>query len=587
MPNRFCAICGNTLNEDSPHYGMCLNCYLLEHPLFDLLDEFIVNVCLDCGSYSRKDVWHEPSEDDLFTIVNEIVQKFILKQLTKNPQLDVSFSINENSMIYSSKDLLKSVEVLVTGNLKKNADLSQQKLVKLKINYMLCKNCSNLRSGTYYTSVLQLRVKDVNQLYKIPVIIQEVNSFVESLFKKDHRQYISIIKDQKYGVDLYLSTNEIMNRVIKFLQTKYHFLLKRTKKLVGRDTQKGKNLYRLKSLIKLLPVSPNDVILINNEEYIIESITKSKVILRSSNNTKLIKEYSYFFNEKVIIRNDKDLLMEESNKDFDEDFEEYDDIKKFDENIDEIEKNKIDYKRIRRIDQSKKRAVIESVFDERTVFYLNKLLVNGPLSRIEGVISAGKEANVYLAYDKNEKEVAVKIYKIDNNTSRWMRKYIVGDPRFKKVPHNVSKIIFLWASKEFKNLKRAHKAGLSVPMPIHISNNILIMEYIGFESIPAPLLKDIKNPKEPSILFNEILNFIKILYQKAKLVHGDLSEFNILYHNQKLVVIDISQAVSIQHPKAEVYLARDIKNIFNYFKKLGIRVPDPEDFYYDVINLEV
>ncbi len=261
--------------------------------------------------------------------------------------------------------------------------------------------------------------------------------------------------------------------------------------------------------------------------------------------------------------------------------------KKFDTSIDQLEKKKIDYKRMKKIDQSKKRAVIESVFDERTIFLLNKLLVNGQLERVEGVISAGKEANVYLAYDTRGKEVAIKIYKIDSNTSRWMRNYIVGDPRFKKIPHNISKIIFLWASKEFKNLKRAYRVGLSVPKPIYIRNNILIMEYIGFESIPAPLLKDIRMPKEPLNLFSEILSFIKQLYKKAKLVHGDLSEFNILYHNQKPVIIDISQAVSIQHPKAEVYLARDIKNIFNFFAKLGIKISDPEDFYYDVINVDV
>jgi len=258
---------------------------------------------------------------------------------------------------------------------------------------------------------------------------------------------------------------------------------------------------------------------------------------------------------------------------------------KIDSSIDDLEKKKIDSKRIKKIDQTKKRAVIESVFDERTVFQLNKILTNGPLEKIEGVISAGKEANVYLAYDRHNKEVAVKIYKIDSNTSKWMRNYIIGDPRFKKIPHNVTKIIYLWASKEYKNLKRAFKAGLSVPEPLYIKNNILMMEYIGFESIPAPSLKDIKNPKDLIDLFNEILMFIKILYQKAKLVHADLSEFNILYHNQKPVIIDISQAVSIQHPKAEVYLVRDIKNIFNFFEKLGLEMPDPKKFYYDVINL--
>ena len=282
--------------------------------------------------------------------------------------------------------------------------------------------------------------------------------------------------------------------------------------------------------------------------------------------------------------------MEENNNmnddEFDKILEDDETSKDFDINIDEIQKKKIDYKRIKKIDQSKKKAAIESVFDERTTFNLNKLLMNGPLERVEGVISAGKEANVYLAYDLNGMEVAIKIYKIDRNTSKWMRNYIIGDPRFKKIPKNISKIIFLWASKEYKNLKRAYKVGLSVPKPILIKDNILIMEYIGFESIPAPLLKDIKEPKNIVDLMKEILVFIKYLFQKAQLVHGDLSEFNILYHNQKPVVIDISQAVSIYHPKAEIYLARDIKNIFRYFEKLGVETPDPKEFYYEVINVD-
>ena len=258
----------------------------------------------------------------------------------------------------------------------------------------------------------------------------------------------------------------------------------------------------------------------------------------------------------------------------------------FEKNIDNLVKKQIDSKRVKKIDQTKKRATVDSVFDERMYLQVSKLLKSGTLNRIEGIISAGKEANVYLAYGQNNKEYAVKIYKIDTNTSKWMRNYIIGDPRFKRIPHNVSKIIYLWASKEFKNLKRAYKVGLNVPEPLFIKNNILIMDYIGFGSIPAPKLKDIKFPKDPINLLSEILYFIKNLYQKAALVHGDLSEFNILYHNQKPVIIDISQAVTIHHPKAEILLVRDIKNIFNYFETIGVEVPNREDFYYEVINLE-
>jgi len=258
----------------------------------------------------------------------------------------------------------------------------------------------------------------------------------------------------------------------------------------------------------------------------------------------------------------------------------------FEKDIDNLVKKQIDSKRVKKIDQTKKRATVDSVFDERMYLQVSKILKSGILSRIEGIISAGKEANVYLAYGQNDKEYAVKIYKIDTNTSKWMRNYIIGDPRFKRIPHNVSKIIYLWASKEFKNLKRAHKVGLNVPEPLFIKNNILIMDYIGFGSIPAPKLKHIKFPKDPINLLSEVLYFIKNLYQKAALVHGDLSELNILYHNQKPVIIDISQAVTIHHPKAEILLVRDIKNIFNYFETIGVEVPNREDFYYEVINLE-
>ena len=90
---------------------------------------------------------------------------------------------------------------------------------------------------------------------------------MEKLHLKDNRQYITKLEDQKNGVDLYLSTNELMNQIIKFLSSNYHFLLKRTKKLVGRDSQKGRNLYRLKSLVKFLPINKNDIILFENKNF--------------------------------------------------------------------------------------------------------------------------------------------------------------------------------------------------------------------------------------------------------------------------------------------------------------------------------
>jgi len=93
-----------------------------------------------------------------------------------------------------------------------------------------------------------------------------------------------------------------MNRIISHIRSKYYFILKRTKKLVGRDSQKGRNTYRLKALIKFIPFKKNDFILINNSKYFVEKLTKNKVILRDEKQTKLVKNFSFFFDNKRVIK---------------------------------------------------------------------------------------------------------------------------------------------------------------------------------------------------------------------------------------------------------------------------------------------
>ncbi len=300
MPNNFCAICGKNLTEINPHFGFCLNCYLTENPLFELPKSFSFNVCFDCGSYSKKEIWSESSENDIHDIIREGLQQYLLNPLSKKNKINFSFFLDRESYIFSAKDLLISLEVTINGTLSQNPNIKHSHVLKLNLNYILCKNCSNLRGGTYFLSILQLRVKNEEQFDLMEEVINEINVYVEKIFKINPKNYITKIEDQKFGVDLYLSSNEILKYINKFLKAKYHFLLKRTKKLIGRDNQKGRNLYRLKTLIKFLPIACNDIILVGDQKYMIENITKNRVILRHENNTKLIKDYSYFFNEKVV-----------------------------------------------------------------------------------------------------------------------------------------------------------------------------------------------------------------------------------------------------------------------------------------------
>jgi len=126
-------------------------------------------------------------------------------------------------------------------------------------------------------------------------------------------------------------------------------------------------------------------------------------------------------------------------------------------------------------------------------------------------------------------------------------------------------LIFAWTRKEFSNLVRARDAGIPVPEPLVWDRNILIMSFLGEGECPFPQIRNV-TLSEPAQEYETIMNMIDILYKKAELVHGDLSEFNILY-GDKPYLIDMGQSVTRDHPRALQFLMRDIRNINRFFQK--------------------
>lgn len=204
------------------------------------------------------------------------------------------------------------------------------------------------------------------------------------------------------------------------------------------------------------------------------------------------------------------------------------------------------------------------------------------IGRMYGVISSGKEARVYWAKSPKGEDLAVKIYLTSTSEFRKsIYQYILGDPRFEYVRKDTRELIYAWTRKEYKNLKRMYEYGVRVPKPIFYMKNILVMEFIGENGIRAPLLKEVSLSDEEYIkIFNKVIEYIKILYRKAKLVHADLSEYNIMIFKGEPVLIDVSQAVLLDHPLAIEFLKRDIRNIVRYFRdELGLHVPSEEEIF--------
>lgn len=239
----------------------------------------------------------------------------------------------------------------------------------------------------------------------------------------------------------------------------------------------------------------------------------------------------------------------------------------------------------RRIKDANLRKSYDLVFDYRTLMVLYHLISKRHLATVDYPISTGKEAVLFHATGVDGTPYALKVYMISHAPFKSMIDYIIGDPRFKGLRGKREEIIYAWASKEYKNLQRLYKGGVRVPMPFYHMKNTLIMEYIGDEEYPAPTMKDFFAylKKEGDLdeiyklsqkFFERIVVDIITMVKNAKLVHGDLSEYNILVwpteNDYEIVIIDTGQGVVLDHPSAKDFLSRDIKNIDRYFRSLGV-----------------
>uniref|UniRef100_A0A8D0BGU9 Serine/threonine-protein kinase RIO1 n=1 Tax=Salvator merianae TaxID=96440 RepID=A0A8D0BGU9_SALMN len=199
-----------------------------------------------------------------------------------------------------------------------------------------------------------------------------------------------------------------------------------------------------------------------------------------------------------------------------------------------------------RVKDKSDRATVEQVLDPRTRMILFKMLTRGVISEINGCISTGKEANVYHANTANGENRAIKIYKTSILMFKDRDKYVSGEFRFRHgyCRGNPRKMVRTWAEKEMRNLTR-----------------------------PAPLLKNVQlSESKARELYLQVIQYMRRMYQDARLVHADLSEFNMLYHSGGVYIIDVSQSVEHDHPHALEFLRKDCANINDFFRKYNVAV---------------
>ncbi|RNJ77011.1 MAG: serine protein kinase RIO [Nitrosopumilus sp. B06] len=252
------------------------------------------------------------------------------------------------------------------------------------------------------------------------------------------------------------------------------------------------------------------------------------------------------------------------------------------DDLDERIESRMDKKlaRKKKLDDGfKGNKVVNEVLDKSTVMTLYKMIRNHVISYVNGPISAGKESVVFWGV-ADDADVALKIYLVSTSNFKKREAYITGDPRFSRIKKGTRNLVYLWASKEFRNLSLCHNAGLPVPKPIHLSKNVLAMEFVGEGGAPC---KTLLNSKVDSGDYTEAILILEQMYG-AGLVHGDYSEYNIFKTGTGLMVFDLGSAVDIRHPNSAEFLKRDINNITRFFHKRGVQVEEADDVFGRILR---
>lgn len=129
-------------------------------------------------------------------------------------------------------------------------------------------------------------------------------------------------------------------------------------------------------------------------------------------------------------------------------------------------------------------------------------------------------------------------------------------------------MVKVWAEKEMRNYRRIYNASIPCPAPILLKSHVLIMEFLGENGWPSPRIRDANlSEKRLREAYVQTIIIMRRMFQRCKLVHGDLSEYNLLWHKNEVYVIDVSQSVESDHPSALDFLRKDVSNVNDFFRK--------------------
>jgi RIO kinase 1 len=141
-----------------------------------------------------------------------------------------------------------------------------------------------------------------------------------------------------------------------------------------------------------------------------------------------------------------------------------------------------------------------------------------------------------------------------------------------------------WVGHELEMAQRMWDTGASVPYPVELTEDGMLMEFVGDERGAAPRLVNARlSTDEARIAYEQIVADLH-RFADASIVHADLSPFNVLWWQGRIWIIDLPQATDlVLNPHGFDLLHHDVVAICTWFARKGIDC-DGEALFADLLT---
>ncbi len=219
MKKKFCPKCGR--EADKIFDGMCVDCLFEKKRTIKIPSKIIVKKCKRCGKYFLGKIKSERIED----IVDPEIKKILNSaKLAESGIKYMNYRVADGKVHLSLKFDFNGIQK------------SEEHEIEIEEKMKTCQYCA--MSGTrYYNAILQIRAPEEI----IDEALKEVIKRVAEM-KSDNLAFISDIKKQRSGVDVYIGSKAAARKAARALKSRFNARLKVTREMGGKKM--GKQVYR-------------------------------------------------------------------------------------------------------------------------------------------------------------------------------------------------------------------------------------------------------------------------------------------------------------------------------------------------------